>query len=97
MKTGCLKLRSIYAQLVQRRLRGRIGVVYFFFSENSTFSMLSSTFMRYVFTPIEFNISLVKYVFTTLTSLAENGQLSVAPRQFAQVKKGFLSLRLYLY
>ena len=84
MKTGCLKLRSIYAQLVQRRLREESVLYTFFFSENSAFSMLSSTFMRCVFAPIEFNISLVKYVFTTLTSLAENGQLSVAPRQFAR-------------
>jgi len=69
MKTGCRKLRSIYAQLVQRRLSEE-SVLYIFFSENSAFSILSSTFMRRVFTPIEFNISHVKYAFTTLTSLA---------------------------
>ena len=56
-------LGRIYAQLAQRSL-GRVshGVVYFFFFSENPFSMLSSTFMRADFTPVEFNVSDVKYV-----------------------------------
>ena len=73
LDASSIKTGRIYVQIVQRRL-GRVSVVYhhhyfffqfllFFFSEDSSiFFKLSSTFMRPVFTPVDFNISDVKYV-----------------------------------
>ena len=52
---GRPKLEHIYDQPFQKRL-GRISVVYFF-HKTLLFSMLSSTFRRPVFTPVDLSTS----------------------------------------
>ena len=62
IKTGCHKLGRIYVQIFQRRL-GRVSVVdLILFFQKCFFSMLSSTFVCPVFTPVvdDFNVSSIK-------------------------------------
>ena len=67
---GRRKLGRVHAQLVQRRL-GRVshGVVSVFFFSKNPFSMLSSSFMRPDFTPVE-------------SSRSSDKELRVQPRSY---------------
>ena len=56
VKRGRRKLGHTYAQPVQKRL-GRVSVEgFFFFLVKLFFALLSSTFMRVVFTPVDFDV-----------------------------------------
>ena len=55
VKRGRRKLGRTYAQPVQKRL-GRVSVEGFFFFSKTFFALLSSTFMRVVFTPVDFDV-----------------------------------------
>ena len=55
VKRGRRKLGRTYAQPVQKRL-GRVSVEGFFFLVKLFFALLSSTFMRVVFTPVDFDV-----------------------------------------
>ena len=56
VKRGRRKLGRTYAQPVQKRL-GRVSVEgFFFFLVKLFFVLLSSTFMRVVFTPVDFDV-----------------------------------------
>ena len=58
MKTGRRKLGRIYAQPVEKReeLVFRFFFFLFFFPEKNFFALSSSTLMRVVFTPVDFDV-----------------------------------------
>ena len=55
MKTGRRKLGRIYAQPVEKR-EELVFRFFFFFSEKFFSALLSSTLMRVVFTPVDFDV-----------------------------------------
>ena len=57
MKTGRRKLGRIYAQPIEKREELVFRFFFsFFFPEKNFFALLSSTLMRVVFTPVDFDV-----------------------------------------